>query len=237
MTNYDNFAKHYDTIMGDREKSYTRIIQFIENYYPQAKTVLELGSGTGSVLKGLSKHYQVTGIELSPEMLKLARQKVPQATLHHGDITTFKLTQAFDVILCVYDTINHLITFNEWELVFKQAYKHLKENGLFIFDINTLGRLELLSKQGVNVVEFNSNIMEMTVQKVNNNTYNWDITVFNHEHTKLYKETIVEVSFPINQISAALLTTFDLRELFTLSDHKPDDLADKAVYFICKKKL
>lgn len=46
MTNYDTFFKFYDQVMGDREKSSKDILNYIQEYSPQAKKVLELACGT-----------------------------------------------------------------------------------------------------------------------------------------------------------------------------------------------
>lgn len=42
MQNYDKFFKFYDQVMGDREKSSRDIINYIQEYSPHAKKVLEL---------------------------------------------------------------------------------------------------------------------------------------------------------------------------------------------------
>ncbi len=233
MINYEKFAKFYDAIMGDREKSYTTIRQFIERYHPQAKSVLELGSGTGSVLKGLSDKYEVSGIELSEEMLKISREKVLGARLYRGDISNFNLNQTFDVVICVYDTINHLTEFSQWQAVFERASFHLNPSGLFIFDINTLGRLEMLSRESTIVKEFDGNTMQMKVEKINNEKFDWDIKITD-ANQRAYSENIIEVSFSIERISTTLSQYFDVLELFTFSELGPHDTADKAVYFVCQ---
>ena len=45
-----------------------------------------------------------------------------------------------------YDTINHLTLFSDWKKVFRNVSDHLKDNGLFVFDINTLHKLDFISK-------------------------------------------------------------------------------------------
>lgn len=80
-------------------------------------------------------------------MFKIAQQKVPESKLHLGDITAFNLHESYDVVICIYDTINHLTSSDQWRLVFENAKNHLSDNGLFIFDINTSGRLEMLAKE------------------------------------------------------------------------------------------
>jgi ubiquinone/menaquinone biosynthesis C-methylase UbiE len=105
--NYEVFAEFYDPVMGERSDSIERVKNLIEEYKPDAKTVLELAAGTGSVLKGLADEYEVFGLDLSPKMLEIARQKVPEAQLFEEDMSDFELERTFDVIICVFDSINN----------------------------------------------------------------------------------------------------------------------------------
>jgi ubiquinone/menaquinone biosynthesis C-methylase UbiE len=93
MTSYDTFGTFYDAVMGDRTEATKRLRSFIRNASPKAKNVLELACGTGSVLKHLSKHYDVWGLDLSERMLSIARKKVPHARLSRQNMVTFRLRQ------------------------------------------------------------------------------------------------------------------------------------------------
>ena len=97
--------------MGDRTEATERLRDFIRKASPKAKNVLELASGTGSVLKHLSKNYDVWGLDLSRQMLSIARKKVPQASLSCQNMVTFHLRQRFDVVCCVFDSMNHVAVF------------------------------------------------------------------------------------------------------------------------------
>jgi ubiquinone/menaquinone biosynthesis C-methylase UbiE len=105
MQSYDVFAPFYDAVQGDRVEHGAYLRGLIEKHHPQARDVLELACGTGSVLKQLQDDYQVTGVDRSEEMLAIASAKVPQARLVVGDMTEVRLGRDFDVVLCVYDSI------------------------------------------------------------------------------------------------------------------------------------
>ena len=64
-----------------------------------------------------------------PEMLELARGKVPRADLIQGDMASFSLGERFDVVICVFDSLNHLMTFDAWQSMFAAAHDHLVEEG------------------------------------------------------------------------------------------------------------
>ena len=55
VTDYTGFARFYDRIMGDRDEEIARIRTYISKYLPGARSLLELGCGTGALLAGLDK--------------------------------------------------------------------------------------------------------------------------------------------------------------------------------------
>ena len=120
MTDYAGFARFYDRIMGDRIPEIDRIRRYIATHRPGARSLLELGCGTGALLAGLAPHLSVTGIDRSPEMLSVAKRTVPTARLLQGDITTFSLPYQFDVVICMFDTLNHVLTADGWLPKLKQ---------------------------------------------------------------------------------------------------------------------
>ena len=142
---YAVFAPFYDAVMGDRAGEADYLRSLIERYHPAARTLLELACGTGAVLEQLQPSYEVAGVDLSRAMLDLARTKVPSARLVQGDITSIELADRFDAVLCVFDSINHLLDFAQWEAVFDRAREHLTPRGLFLFDMNTEAKLERFS--------------------------------------------------------------------------------------------
>ena len=128
MAAYAEFAKFYDQVMGDRSPLIERVRGYVERYLPAAESLLELGCGTGAVLAGLAPGLRTTGVDRSPEMLATAARKVATASLVEADITTFSLGTRFDVVICVFDTLNHLPAFDDWLAMFGQVGVHLTEH-------------------------------------------------------------------------------------------------------------
>ena len=186
----------------------------------------------------MSEQYEVSGVELSPEMLKVAQEKVPQAKLHLGDISDFNLGATFDVVICVFDTINHLLEFGQWQQMFRCAHEHLKDGGLFIFDINTLGRLAKLSTEDAHVREFDGNYMLMKINELSPSTFDWDIKIFEKQEAdvfRLYQENIIEASFPIAEIQDALSKNYEIKDVIDIGQEPPSDNA-KRIFFVCERK-
>ncbi len=236
MTSYDIFGKFYDAVMGDRAEATEQLRGFIRKANPKAKNVLELACGTGSVLKHLSKHYDVWGVDLSKRMLAIARKKVPQARLSRQNMLTFHLRQRFDVICCVYDSINHVSSFPQWKLLFANVHRHLSDGGVFIFDINTQKKLSRHIAAPAWVHRFGNNILIMKVTEKNRGS-NWNIKVFERTGRNrylLHEEDIQEVSFPMRKIVRALRVNFPRVEVID-TDRKRPSRESERLYFVCKK--
>jgi ubiquinone/menaquinone biosynthesis C-methylase UbiE len=78
MQSYGVFAPSYDAVQGDRADDAAYLRGLIEKHQPEARHVLELACGTGSVLKQLQDRYEVTGVDRSEGMLAIAAEKVPR---------------------------------------------------------------------------------------------------------------------------------------------------------------
>ena len=237
MANYDVFGRFYDAIMGDRTKTTRQLQEFIRKAHPNAKTVLELGCGTGSVLKHLAKDYEVWGVDLSRTMLSIAKKKLPQARLFQQDMVRFRLPHRFDVICCVFDSINHLLRFTDWKMLFASVDRHLSDEGIFIFDINTQKKLDRHIAEPSWVHAFGNNILIMTVTAAPGHTSNWNIKVFElvrGNRYVLHEENIQEASFPRRRIVNALRPHFPHVEVIDTDRSRPSSRSER-LYFICKR--
>ena len=148
-------------------------------------------------------------------MLALAGHKVPRARLIQGDMSSFSLGERFDVIICVFDSLNHLLTFAAWESTFAAVYDHLNEGGLFILDVNTVGELRRLGEEPPWVYEFDDNILIMDVSMAEDGLSLWDIRIFEHvgeSQYLLHHEEIGELGIGLSRLRASLATRFDLLE-------------------------
>jgi SAM-dependent methyltransferase len=238
MQSYDVFAPFYDAVQGDRVEHGAYLRGLIEKHHPQARDVLELACGTGSVLKQLQDDYQVTGVDRSEEMLAIASAKVPQARLVVGDMTEVRLGRDFDVVLCVYDSINHLLKLEYWESVFDRAHEHLGERGIFIFDINTERRLSWVAQQPPISTWFHDNsLLVLDVRDDADDGVIWDIKIFQHvsgENYRLHAEEIREVSFSVERIRSALRDRFRRVRVYDQQRTRPSVRSGR-LHFVCTK--
>ncbi len=233
MTAYRRFSGFYDAVMDDPSPRAQQVNDWVSRYLPDAFSLLELGCGTGSILKRLTSVPSLTGLDLSPEMLAVAQEKVPGARFIEGDMKAFSLRETFDVVICVFDTMNHLLSFGDWQSMFDVVHDHLAEAGLFIFDVNTLGELRRLGEEPPWVYDFDRGvaIIDVTFAEdgMSEGLSEWDIRIFEHAgdgHYELHHEQIGEFAVPLSQIKAALEGKYLLLEE---TDERGDLPTDESV--------
>lgn len=238
MAAYAEFARFYDDVNGEPEARSRQLLDYIERYHPGATSVLELGCGTGAILAGLGSGLSLTGIDRSPEMLDFARRRCPGAHVIEADMTSFSLAERFDVVLCVFDTLNHVATFDGWERTFERVHEHLNAGGLFIFDVNTLGRLRELGDVAPWVHHFDGHTLIMDVEFDGESLSTWDIRIFERRddrHFTLHHEDIVELGVALDRVRRALDENFELVEQSDASGDPPSDESSRA-FFVYRRR-
>jgi len=93
--------------------------------------ILHLGSGGGSVDHHLKRHYRVTGVDLSREMLDGARSMNPEVDYRHGDLRDLRLGELFAGVL-VHDAVSYMTSVEELEAAYRTAAAHLGPGGVLL---------------------------------------------------------------------------------------------------------
>jgi SAM-dependent methyltransferase len=235
MTNYDVLAEYYDEIMGDRQEEINLIIKLIKQHNPGAKSVLELGSGTGSVLVGLADSFEVSGIEQSPNMLRLSQLKLPNSALLLGDMATFELKKSFDVIICVFDSINHLSDFSAWQEMFGRVKEHLNPGGIFIFDMITTGRIAKLGAMPYYTQSTPKFTATMDISAAGENSVEWTTTIeapATDGAIDVFEDFATETAYAMLLVEGALKPHFTILDCFERFNPVASDESDR-VYYVC----
>lgn len=125
------------------------ILDTVQEHGWQGRRVLDLGCGTGnSTFPFFAKGYYTVGLDASEEMLEIARQKLPPVTFIQADFTTFELAECFDLVVSVFDSINNLLTEQNFVQTARRVFEHLTPGGFFVFDVNTTVGLRNLWESG-----------------------------------------------------------------------------------------
>ena len=150
MTNFGkSMSHHYDLVVGHKgyNKDYIKEVEFIHNlvqtYTTEAKSILDLGCGTGYHAALLAqKGYSVHGVDLSAEMLEQAKTRIEDETMasclsfSQGNICEIRLNCQFDVILALFHVVNYQTTNQDLLATFATVKNHLKAGGIFICDLS-----------------------------------------------------------------------------------------------------
>lgn len=137
-TQFDRFARFYD----EDYRNYEDDIEALRQLSGQMKgPVLELGCGTGRVLLPLARaKVAVTGVDVSPALLAVAREKLGpvanRVTLLEADLRTLDLAQKdFSFAFCVSNTLMHISDPADQLAVLTRAAAHLRPGGLLLIDL------------------------------------------------------------------------------------------------------
>lgn len=148
---YVREAEYYDAIytaMKDYPAEAERVRSIILGSWPdnnvlrgawteatEPVTLLDVACGTGLHASHLSDYFRVTGVDLSESMLKVAKQRVPKADFHVGDMRDFNLGHwRYDVVTCLFSAIGHMPTLEDLQDAVSCMAVHLRAGGVLVVE-------------------------------------------------------------------------------------------------------
>jgi SAM-dependent methyltransferase len=134
---YRRNAKYYDAIYSwkDYAAETTKLVEFIQARARRpATTLLDVACGTGAHLAHLRSYFQVEGVDVEPEMLNVARERLPGVTLTQGDMADFDLGRTFDVVTCLFGSIGYVMTLERLTLAVTNMARHVAPGGLLAIE-------------------------------------------------------------------------------------------------------
>ena len=129
---YRDLAKYYDLIYSGKDyekEAYVLKSLFSEHVKSEGRRLLDVGCGTGHHIKHLKDEYNCTGIDVSVEILEVARRNVEDVEFIRADMTTVDLGREFDVITCLFSSIGYVRTYENLRKTFRNFAAHLAEGG------------------------------------------------------------------------------------------------------------
>lgn len=138
-SNFLDYSKYYDLLYSDKnyQKESEFIADLIQKYNPSAKTVLNIGCGTGRHDQYLRKlGYDVTGIDASEVMIRIAKENNSESTdkYYEGNARTFRAGKTFDVVISLFHVMSYQNSNQDVLDYFETISTHLNNTGVAIID-------------------------------------------------------------------------------------------------------
>ena len=251
---YDLLAPIYDKVNG--ELDYESWADFIEsvalsNMRAKPELVLDLGCGTGRMTLELARRgYDMTGVDLSFEMLDVARSEAEAAGLSDKmlwlcqDMREFELYGTVDLTVSCLDSINHLTSTKDLAKCFDLVHNYLIPDGLFVFDINGKAKFEDTYADNTFVIEEDNTVcIWQNYYNSYSKTADFYITLFTEEADGRYsrhEDIERERMYTVRQIKSALAKSgFEFIGAYSDFDLTPATDDDERIYFVarCKKLI
>lgn len=211
---YGEFAKIYDELIYEDinyDDMTNRLKEIIEKYIPEPKDYLDLACGTGNIAIRMASFFKDTyAVDLSEDMLREAYNKFKEARIKGKiicqDMRELDLNHTFDVITCVLDSTNYILDDEDLEDYLKGVFLHLKDKGLFLFDINSFYKLTNIL--GNNIFTYSSeDVFYSWENTIEDNIVNMFLTFFvkNGELYERFEEEHYEKAYTEREIENTLL--------------------------------
>lgn len=136
---YSASAELYDLIYSsfkDYRAEADQIAALIRRVHPQAERVLDVACGTAEHARLLSAEhaFKVDGLDLDPAFVRIAKLKLPNASVLEGDMSTFDVPRRYDVILCRFSSIAYMRTLEGVQQTLMRFRTHLNPGGLVLVE-------------------------------------------------------------------------------------------------------
>ncbi len=96
------------------------------------RDVLDLGCGGGHVAMHLKSEFNLTLVDISPQMLAVSRRLNPECAHYQGDMRTVRLEATFDAVL-VHDAVDYITSRDDLRKVIETAHAHCRPGGVALF--------------------------------------------------------------------------------------------------------
>jgi SAM-dependent methyltransferase len=102
---------------------------------PGASALLDVGCGTGAHLQVLAAQFdRVEGLEIAPTMREYASGRLPSVPIHAGDMRDFALGRSFDVVTCLFTSVNYVGDVSELHGAVRRMADHLVVGGVLVVE-------------------------------------------------------------------------------------------------------
>jgi SAM-dependent methyltransferase len=144
VTVFAAYARYYDLLYADKdyEGEARYVASLLERHCPGARTLLDLGCGTGRHARALARlGYDVLGVDRSEEMVAQANDSGAagpanpgRTSFATGDLRFYRAGRTFDAVTALFHVVSYQTANADLEAAFDTARAHLRPGGVFVFD-------------------------------------------------------------------------------------------------------
>ena len=240
---YSNFSCVYDKLIEDvdYEKLCKNLLEACKKYSHKPHLVLDAACGTGNFTAELLKNgFDVIGVDFSPEMLAVAREKTDnKATLICQDLCELDLYGTIDTAFCMLDSLNHITDYDDFKKAISRISLFLEPEGLMIFDVNTVFKHEKILSDNIFTQEKENIYMIWENTLFEDDVVNINMDFFVRQSDGRYdrlNENFDERAYSEEEISQALsaagLEILETRDFFT--NKNVTKTSEKVIYITRK---
>ena len=210
--------------------------------------VVELGCGTGSFTQVMKqKGYDIMGIDMSPEMLNLARQKSAEAGLDimylEQDMRELDLYCTAGTIVSVCDSINYVLENQEVIDTFKLVNNFLYPGGVFIFDFNTLHKYrDVIGDTTIAENREDCSFIWDNYYHEDEHINEYDLTIFvrtpgEEDVFRRFSETHYQRGYTVEEMKVYLKEAgLELVKIIDADTHKAPTAESQRIYIVAREK-
>jgi len=134
---FSKTPRYYDKIYSfkDYQAEAQRLIALIqENLRSGGDQLLDVACGTGHHIEYLKEHFVVEGLDISEELLEVARQRNPGVLFHRADMIHFELGRRFDIVTCLFSSIGYVRTIENLRRAINCMAQHVMPGGVVVIE-------------------------------------------------------------------------------------------------------
>jgi ubiquinone/menaquinone biosynthesis C-methylase UbiE len=134
---FNKTSQYYDLIYSykDYRKEAKSLVAIInKNLLSGGNRLLDVACGTGHHIMYMTEHYETEGIDLSEEMLMIARRRTPNVAYHHADMIDFNLHRKYDIVTCLFSSIGYVKTMDNLKKALTCMADHLVPGGVLLIE-------------------------------------------------------------------------------------------------------
>ncbi len=214
----------------DYEKIYKFIREVLGKKSLEPELILEMACGTGGLTEKLARDYKIHAFDLSDDMLSVCENKIRSKNLKlfKQNMVGFSAPASYDAIFSVGDSLNYVTDEKDFEAAIKSSYDHLKDGGIFIFDLNTEYKFKNIPPVTVDEVEDVLYLWENIYdeeEKLNTYGVNFFRNIKDNDYKRFYEEHLeraYDLSFVKN-----LLEKTGFKDIEVYDDYEFKELSDE----------